>query len=505
MLNSKKVVRLTLALTLAMGALLSGCGSSGEKPAEGNATPEGGGETLPQLEPVKLSWYYFGSSPGNGQAKVEEALNDYLQDKINATIQFYPLGWDEFMTKTGAMAASNEPFDIVFAPSWMGFADNAAKNMYLDITELFPQCMPKTKELLGEDFLKGGYINDRLLAVSTNKEKAHTTGIMFNKQLLDKYGLDVNSIETVNDLEPMLKIIKDAEPDVIPFSVAGGANLLSVLNIDYVSGDDTYPVGARQGDTQIVNIFELPEVVEAFELTRDWYLKGYIPKDAATEAASGDTKKTETLKNDGKVFAYVTNTIPGYAANKSTDKVTWIQKEMTPPVMSNKDLGGSMNAISATSKNPERALMFLELVNTDPVVNNLINWGIEGVHYTKVSDNVIHTIDNSDYMHQNQWIFGNQFINYLKDTESPTKWKEYEEFNAAAIADKSLGFKFTRAEELKTEIAAAKLVFSKVYFQFGAQDVETELPKVIEQFKKAGIDKIIATMQEEYDEWLAKQ
>ena len=33
--------------------------------------------------------------------------------------------------------------------------------------------------------------------------------------------------------------------------------------------------------------------------------------------------------------------------------------------------------------------MFLELVNTDKYLNNLINFGVEGVDYEKVSDNVI--------------------------------------------------------------------------------------------------------------------
>ena len=48
-----------------------------------------------------------------------------------------------------------------------------------------------------------------------------------------------------------------------------------------------------------------------------------------------------------------------------------------------------MQAISRTSKNPEIAMKFLEMFNTDKYLNNLINFGIEGTHYVKVADNVI--------------------------------------------------------------------------------------------------------------------
>jgi putative aldouronate transport system substrate-binding protein len=519
MYKFKKGLGLLVAAAMLLSLAATGCGSaktgggdtaaavqSADQTQDSAAASTPAASAAQQLEPVELSWYYLGNTPGEGQAKVETALGDYLKDKINATVRFYPLGWDEFHTKTGAMTAANEPYDITFSPAWIGFADAAAKNSYLDITELFPKYCPETKKLLGDDFLKGGYYNGKLLAIPTNKEKAHSIGLMVNKQLLDKYSLDLNSISTINDLEPMLKTIKDNEPDVIPFMVNSGANIPFLIpQLDYVTGDDTYGVAAKYGDTKLLCPTETAEMADAYKLTRDWYLKGYVYKDAATEAAGGDTKKSQTLENDGKVFAYVANLIPQQAANRSNEKVTWVQKQLIKPRISAKDLGGSMNSISSTSKNPERALMFLELVNTDKTVNNLIAWGIEGTNYTKVSENGIRQDDKSDYVHTNQWIFGNQFLNYLKDTESPTKWEEFLAFNEEAVPDKSLGFVFTKTDDVKTEIAAVRLAYSKTYLWTGCQDVDKELPKLIDQLKKAGVDKIISTVQTEYDVWLASQ
>jgi putative aldouronate transport system substrate-binding protein len=37
--------------------------------------------------------------------------------------------------------------------------------------------------------------------------------------------------------------------------------------------------------------------------------------------------------------------------------------------------------------------MFLELVNTDPYLSNLINYGIEDSHYKKVNESIIEATD----------------------------------------------------------------------------------------------------------------
>ena len=46
----------------------------------------------------------------------------------------------------------------------------------------------------------------------------------------------------------------------------------------------------------------------------------------------------------------------------------------------------TLTSISTTCKNPELAMQFLNLINTDPVLYNMACFGIEGVHYT-LNDN----------------------------------------------------------------------------------------------------------------------
>ena len=50
-------------------------------------------------------------------------------------------------------------------------------------------------------------------------------------------------------------------------------------------------------------------------------------------------------------------------------------------------------------------------LNTDPYLNNLINYGIEGKHYTKIDDNTIKIVDNTPYTLQGyQWMQGLSLI-----------------------------------------------------------------------------------------------
>jgi putative aldouronate transport system substrate-binding protein len=181
--------------------------------------------------------------------------------------------------------------------------------------------------------------------------------------------------------------------------------------------------------------------------------------------------------------------------------------ELTPPYMTTGDTTSAMFAISNTSKDPERAMMFLNLLHTDKYLINLLNWGIEGKHYVKVSDNVIdypEGVDaaNTGYNLNQSWMFGNQLNTYLWTTEDQDLWVKYNEFNTNAEKSLALGFVFN-PENVKNEITA----ISNVGQQFtaaintGSLDPEKTIPEYLKKLKAAGVDKVIAEKQRQLDEW----
>jgi putative aldouronate transport system substrate-binding protein len=507
MYKMKKLFCLAMVVFFAF-VMFAGCG---QQPA--TVTPATTAEetkavepTKPALDPYEVTWYFVGNGQPKDMPLVEAEANKYLKDKINATIKITCFDWGSYEQKITAMIASGEPFDICFTAIWINnYRVNAAKGAFLPLNDLFDKVGPKTKELLGKDFLAGSAIDGKNYAIPCNKEKAHNWGFIFRQDLVEKYSLDIKSVKKLADLEPMLKVIKEKEKGIYPLGIKDGETPYQQLDWDKIGDDDVpgalYP---DNRDSKIVNEFETPEAKAMFEQLHAFYKAGYIRKDAA---AAGESYAPD--QKAGKMFVYSASLKPGKDAemtNQGGGTFKWIQQDITPPVMSNRETTGSMMAISKTSKNPERAMMFLELFNTDPVLNNLINFGIEGTHYTKKSDTVIDLVKDSGYkeMVGMQWALGNQFLNYLLPNEDPKKWEKFLEFNTKALPLKSLGFSFNM-EPVKTEAAACKAVYKEFMPQLdtGTADPNVTLPKFTDKLKKAGVDKIIAEMQAQYDKWLA--
>ncbi len=223
----------------------------------------------------------------------------------------------------------------------------------------------------------------------------------------------------------MLEVIKNNEADVYPLEALNGESPFKLLDFDRI-GDDKYPgvVWNDSKDMKVFNEFEAPETVAYFKTMYDFYQKGYIRKDAAT------VMDFNADLSAGKIFASTKSLKPGKDAEMTLSTGhPWVQVEITPPVISNRDTTGSMQAVSSTSENPELALQVLEMFNTHPELNNLINFGIEDTHYSKISDNVIMAgQENEKYNPGTGWMFGNQFINYLWENEDPEKWSKFEKF-----------------------------------------------------------------------------
>ena len=510
----KKGVLAVLSTTCLLSAIMSGCGQttfSGNVTTEGTtaktteqSTTQAG--TIDTSQPVELTWYYIGTGQQEGVGEVEEEINKYLKEKtnLNATVKLYCFDYGSYPQKIQAMIAAGEPFDICFTSSWANnYYLNARKGAFVALNDLIPAYAPKTFELIDPGFIKGTQIDGINYAVPTNKEAAHQWGFVIRKDIIDKYNMDISTIKKFEDIEPFLKIVKENEPGMYPLEAVIGESPFRVLDFDRI-GDQRYP-GVVYNDSQDMKVFnelEAPETLAFFETMHKFYEAGYIREDAATV-----TDYTQDQKA-GKVFAAIRSLKPGKDIEESnTFGYELVQVPVTPPVKSNAEMTGSLQAISSTSKKPERALMFLELVNTDPVLNNMINYGIEGKHYIKVSDNVIKAGPELDkYNPGTGWVFGNQFISYVWDNEAPDKWQQFLDFNKQAIETKTLGFVFD-AEPVKTQIAQCVNVWDQYMpgLETGTVDPHEVLPEFIKALKDAGADEIIAEKQKQLDEWLARQ
>jgi putative aldouronate transport system substrate-binding protein len=495
-MKTRKIALLMAALMLAFATMLAGCGGSNTNDTSGNTAS--GGESGDK-DPVKLKVYLIGG-PQRDLPIVQDEMNKYLMEKINTTVDITMIDWGDYSKRMPVITASGENYDIAFTSSWAyDYLPNATRGAFLPINDLLDKYGQGIKEQLDPRFLTGSQIGGQNYAVPVNKELASQWVWRFNKQYVDKYNMDITKIRTLEDLEPYLQQIKDNEPaDITPLAVPKGFK--PYLAFDFLLGDE-FPVGINMnGDTsKYVNVLESEELKSSLKTIRKYYQAGYLRKDVATLEGIDNIKT-------GKWFVDREQTQPyaelGWSRSAGYDIVT---TPMQDPVIFTGSATGAMHAISANSKNPERAMMFLNLLNTDPYLRNLINYGIEDTHYKKISDNVIEDLPAmKDGFQMPGFALGNLFLTYMHKEDPADKWEAFKEFNNSATVAPSFGFNFN-PDPVKTEVASISAIVKEFYpsIMTGAVDPDEHLPKAIEKLKAAGLDKVIAEAQKQYDEWQA--
>ncbi|MGA2641209.1 MAG: ABC transporter substrate-binding protein [Spirochaetia bacterium] len=458
---------------------------------------------------VDLTWYVVGNGPAKDAAAIDAAASTYIQSKgLNANIHITCFDWGTYDQKMGTIIQSGEPFDICFTAVWTNnYNNNVARGAFLALndpkTNLLGKYAPKTKALLGADFMAGSAVDGVNYAIPANKEKAHNWGFILRSDLVTKYKMNVSKIKKLEDLQPFLQTIKDNEPGMYPLEACGGGDSPRfLLDWDKMIEDDI-PVSLYPDNrsSKVINEFEAPETLALFKVIRQFYQAGFIRKDAASVSDFNADEKA------GLIFVATKSLKPGKDAEMTNATGhPWQQVDITPAYISNRETEGSMQAISRTSKNPGAAMAFLELFNTDPYLNNLINFGISGQHYVKVQNNIIKAgPKQADYNPGTSWMFGNQFVNYLYTNEDPKKWDKFIRYNKSAKAEKSLGFVFV-PDAVSTEMATCKGVWKEftANLETGTVDPDSVMSDVVAKYKAAGIDTIIAEVQKQYDAFLAK-
>lgn len=520
----RKIGSLLLAVSFIITAALSGCGSSTASDPSTTTTAtvsspagestvatstEAGAIDPKTLKPVKLLFVTMGQTPKN-LAAVNEAASKYLTEKINATIEYRPIEWGNYTTKTNLMFASGDKFDLMFTASWMHEAEQATKGQILAVDDLLVKYAPEYLATVPQDVREAGFINGKAYGLTGYKEWAAEKGFIFNKKIADKYGISIDTVKKSSDLTPFLEKIKIGEPGMVPIQARSeDAPMVGQLLINAYDtlGDGPGVISRAAGDTKVVNIVEQADYMEAAKLAREWFKKSYFNKDAAST-----TEMTYLAVKAGKAAAYNQSGKPGIANQESRQcgmEVVYIP--IDKPYMTTSDSVSALLAVPSTANDPARSIMFANLLHTDKYLVNLLNWGIEGQDYMKVSDNVIKlpdgmTPENSTYNLNMNWLMGNQTLDYLWETDDPDLYDQYKKFNDSADRSKANGFSFDPSS-VKNEVAA----FDNVKKQYdgaiytGALDPEVIIPKYIKALKAAGCDKVIAEKQKQLDAFVASK
>ncbi|MDQ0899346.1 MULTISPECIES: ABC transporter substrate-binding protein [unclassified Paenibacillus] len=486
------------ALIIGSMLFLSACGGS-----SGGAAPAGDKEVKPEEKPTELNVAFpiFGAVPKE-LSIVEDSINQIAQKKINATVKLTPISFGSWEQQMNLMLSSNEKLDLMFVGG-NGYSSYVAKGQIVALNKLLEQHGKDIAKAMDPAYLNAAKIAGSVYAIPTVRDFAAYNGLTMRKDLVDKYHIDVNKIRTLDDVELVLKTIKDKEPNVTPLIPGNiGRTMLDSYRTFDMLGDSLGVLPNFDNNLKVVNLYETQEYAEFIKKMRGWYTSGLILKDAATNK----TSQFDLLKSN-RGFAYFSNMKPGFEQQETKSSgIPVVTANLLQPVSTTTNVTGVMWGIPINSKTPEKAMDFLNLMYSDKDIVNLFDWGVEGKHYVK-SDNVIdfpQGVDSktSGYNLNMGYMFGNQFLSYVFKGDDPKIWEKMDQFNKSALKSKALGFTFD-ANAVKAEYAAVTNVVTqyKLPLETGSVDPEKVLPEFISKLKSAGIDKIIAEKQKQLDEW----
>jgi len=497
-----------MAAAAMIGLLLAACAAPAAAPKateapQAEAPKAGEAAQSAELPPVTIT-YTYGGKVFKDVDMVSEALSAIAQKKINATIKLKPIDWGAFDEKMKLAFAAGEECDIVFVAPWINnYIQNIANGNIIPLDDLLPKYAPGLWKSMPESSWDAARVGGKIYGVLNQQIWVKPFGFTVRKDLANKYGLDVNAIQKYEDLEPFIKAVKEGEPDIMPLTSAYNW-MFETAGFDPIVSQQT-PVAIRYDDKElkVFNAAATPEFKASVELARKWYLAGYAPKDKIEGADS------EAMWRAGQFAMSMAGVVkPGgdIEARQRFGQDVY-QKSVTQPFLTTAAASATMNAICRTSKNPERAMMVLELLNTDVEFYNLISKGIEGRHWEwadKENKVIKPGPNNADYNPNTDWEFGNQFNAYYIDPEQAKQkvWEATYKLNNDSPPSAALGFNFN-PDPVKTELANIAAVVKELSEPLtnGMVDPETALPEYLKRLDEAGLQTVIAETQKQLNEW----
>lgn len=400
---------------------------------------EGPAVTAPAA--TEFSYYYMADQQPM-EEEVFGAVNDQLAAKYGIRVDFNRLDGSAYNDRMNVLLAAQEPIDLFFIASWsLGYNQKLAQGALMPLDDLIAEHAPRLLPSLPSFLMDVTLYDGDHYAVPNYQTIVNQRAFLVQRSLADQYGLDVERLrglplkEMLEQFEPFLAQIKDHEPELFGitpewtwdayFEDIGGARIL-----------------VEEAPTVVLEDGELLEYKSGLEQTyRDWYRKGYIRRDVAT--ASGDEKK-----RDQDNLRYALWAAP-YKLGAEAEAAAKFGTEIAMMPFNEPFVGAqagiaTMYAISTFAQEPEAAIKFVEVMNTDADLYNMMCFGIEGETYEMVGPNRIDFITDSEgkklYHPKRDWMFGNQFNAYLIPGMPDGIWEATDELNRSAKASPARGF-----------------------------------------------------------------
>ena len=549
----KRTICLLLAMIMVLSIVLAGCSKTAETPAadetpattepaettDNTETPESPEETAePALEQKTIQLMITGAGKQANSDKVWAAFNEQLQQYVpNTTVEFIDVPFEEYSEKFSQVLASGEGVDLAWTGWLINKPQNIADGNLMPLDDLLAEYGQSIVDILGENVVEihrnaddgklyylpswQGLVGDRRgwLVVTEIAELAGDTWIEDTEAALNKwrnnYSEGTEAFQAVLDqATKYLAAAKEAG------KLGAGINTGRVFGWSMYNGTRSNPGvgGSEIGIPFEDNTFTVIDGVasEHYKLyaktMADWYKEGYIRSDIM----SVDTS-TLTMPKNGEITdtTYVFSCDP-YLTEADQDAATAdAGMDMTYlPVEENASLilgGDTSYAIPYCADEPERAMMVLNAIYSQPDLYNTLIYGIEGEDYTKNADGTITTSyvgaspTADDSYGIQRWIIGSCKNALINNGTDPNYYADLEALEETARVNPFLNFTFDR-----TNVEGICASILNVYYEYGPQldngvagdNWEELYNNYMAARKDAGIEELVTEFQNQLNAYI---
>lgn len=512
-----KLLALVMTGLLVLG-MLSGCGSTnktfgesaeeaaqtGKETAENNNAADGD-------EMYHAVLVYVVAQDSQDQEKVNARFNELTKEQLNMEVTLMPMTFSTWGSQLPLMLAGGEQVDLF--PMFSNNASTYVASDYLVDLSPYLEHAPYIVDLLGMDSISCCSIGDFIYGIPTMKERSMPNAMVMRTDCLEAAGIDPASVKTYEDITAAYEKVHAMYPDMIMFGGSGSGTSAATPGGQSVSFDGLGQVvgtGVLEDygqTTTVTNFYESDYFKYLVDTARDWYQKGYVAKDMATSIDGG-----EAQMRAGNLFSYMTNCKPNTKQEKDDQTgydTTIVQIDKN--VMTTGGINAISYGIGAGSPNPEKAMELLNWISQTKEANDLLNWGVEGIHWVETEDGTADypegvTSESCGY-HQNMgYILPNQFNSHVWVGNEADIFEQYQEVDGKAVVSKAYGFT-PDLTVVTDQIAAVTDVISQYIGQIttGSVDPEPAIEDFNQALYNAGLQDIIDAKQEQLDAWLAQQ
>lgn len=454
-------------------------------------------------EQVTMYVHAFGSAP-NDMGEVVDLINARLVELINTKIEVEFVSLSDWPTKYPLLLTGGDNIDLVYASSWNGYAENAKKGAFVELTDDFIKTyMPMTYKMQAPAGWAQARVAGKVFAAPRNYTENQSYGaVTIRKDIREKY-----NIPEVTDFESYQNYLYAvAENDnegyglyTFPSYPLFNHFLKPQQNLYDVYGNLVW-CADDEPDADNLQFLYSTEAYHWYVTTMaEWAAHGVWP----TSAINSTTHSNDQFEQ-GRSYSLGARIQEAQDFMEHCETTTGGECEYIDLIPADhytrlSKYADDMMAISSFSQDPERAAVLLDILKTDQIVNDLCQGGIEGRHYIRNEDGTrSNGPEAADYPYSG-WAWGLREKEYYLQPASDPRLKPVEEsYTEKLMPDDMWIFDgFSTDDSLyKAEIAVINSIISEYQYSFDCgvygDQTEAKYQEFMQKLDDAGLQKVMS-------------